>query len=160
MAPGDFEWWTEEPEINDGFEVVPFAAAPEPPGRPPPSAHAVMYEELIASPRFGNGAVGSVRLRTLIAICALLGIPLTRADRREKQKVIGRLESHRASILLRCEQSIQLTEEIQRLIVEQTISALLARNRGVQGVGTAIRAGLVMPSGNHMFPTDGIIRRG
>jgi hypothetical protein len=50
-------------------------------------------------------------------------------------------------------------EEIQTLIVKQTISSLLAGNKGVQGVGTAIRAGIVMANGNHMFPTDGRFHR-
>jgi hypothetical protein len=147
----------DEPELEDVFDIVPFDASPELSGGPPPAARALMYEELIALPRFGNGAVGSVRLKTLIAICGLLGIHLTQADGREKQKVIDGLESHRDSIQMRCSQSTQQTEEIQGLIVEQTISALLARNRGVQGVGSAIRACLVPANGNHVFPTDGCV---
>jgi hypothetical protein len=79
---------------------------------------------------------------------------------REKQKVIDVLESHRDSILVRCSQSTQQPEEIQGLILKQIISALLAGNRGVQGVGTAIWAGLVMANGNHVFPTDGGFRMG
>jgi hypothetical protein len=119
-----------------------------------------MYEEPIASPRLGNGAVGALRLKRLIAICGLLGIPLTRAARREKQKVIDGLESHRDSIMVRCSQSTKQTEEIQDLIVEQSISVLLARNRGLHGVGPAIRARLVMTNGNHVFPTYGGFHRG
>jgi hypothetical protein len=145
----------DKPELGDAFDGVRLDTSPEQSGGPPPAAQALTYEEPIASPRFGNDAAGSGRLQSLIAICGLLGTPLTRADGREKQKVIDGLESHRDSLLVRCSQSTQQTEEIQGLVVEQTISALLARNRGVQGVGTAIRARLVMANGNHAFPTEG-----
>jgi hypothetical protein len=111
------------------------------------------------SPRFGNGALRSVRLRTLFAICDLLGIRLTRADRRHKQKVIDRLESQRESVLVSCSQNRELAARIQCLIVEQTVSTLLARNNRAQGVGAAIRARLYLANGSHVFPTDSAVYR-
>jgi hypothetical protein len=146
------------------FDVVPFDISPGQRDGQPPAAQALIDEELLALPRLGNGAVccgfGSVRRQKSIAICGLLGLPLTRVDRREKQKVIDGLESHGDSILVRCSQPTQQTEKIQDLTVEQTISSLMAGNRGVQGVGTAIRAGLIVAIGNHVFPTDGGLHRG
>jgi hypothetical protein len=86
------------------------------------------------------------------SICGLLGLPLTRADGREKRNLINGLEGDRGLIQVPCSQS---TQQRKRLIVEQTISSMLAGNTGVPGVGTAIRARLVMPMGTICFrPTD------
>jgi hypothetical protein len=154
MASGACDWMAEEQEADEVFDFVSWEDGTGGSVVRPPGTQRLMYQELLMSPRFGNGALRSVRLRTLIAICDLLEIRLTRADRRRKQKVIDRLESQRESVLVRCSQSRQLAARIQCLIVEQTVSTLLARNNRAQGVGAAIRARLCLANGSHVFPTD------
>jgi hypothetical protein len=120
----------------------------------------------VRHPRRGPSCVGSLSRRRGQATAMWVAF--------ERLKLIGDLRaaggpsdagrrsrrSSTDSILVHLSQPTQQTEDIQHLIVEQTLSAFRTGNRGVQGVGTAVRACRVIANGNHVFRTDGRLHRG
>ena len=78
--------------------------------------------ELLVSSRFAGGGLKRIFTRTLVKICGVTGVKLTRNQKRERSAVMAELDRHSDELWDRFGRSDELVKKVQQLLANQAMA--------------------------------------